>query len=197
MADLTIQQRLNTLPNALKKSRFLNNRGIGKEIGFYIFDYDPEHEPLVHEYLPILKAKLQGISEPLLVTEISLYQIILNILGQRGFLQKAFDLEAKNGSPKLMKSIKPILRPEQIIEYIQGQLQGIEDIILITGVGESWPILRSHTILNNLHAVLDKVPVVMFFPGFYDGHELRLFNLLKDDNYYRAFPLIPRQEQLI
>lgn len=197
MADLTIQQRLNALPNALKKSRFLNNRGIGKEIGFYIFDYDPEHEALVQEYLPILKAKLQGISEPLLVTEISLYQIILNILEQRGFLQKAFDLETKSGSPKLMKSIKPILRPEKIIEYIQGQLQGIEDIILITGVGASWPILRSHTILNNLHAVLDKVPVVMFFPGFYDGHELRLFNLLKDDNYYRAFPLIPRQEQLI
>ena len=197
MADLTIQQRLNALPNALKKSRFLNNRGIGKEIGFYIFDYDPEHEALVQEYIPILKAKLQGISEPLLVTEISLYQIILNILEQRGFLQKAFDLESKNGSSKLMKSIKPILRPEQIIEYIQGQLQGIENIILITGVGESWPILRSHTILNNLHAVLDKVPVVMFFPGFYDGHELRLFNLLKDDNYYRAFPLIPRQEQLI
>jgi hypothetical protein len=44
--------------------------------------------------------------------------------------------------------------------------------------------------------VLDKVPVVMFFPGAYDGHELKLFNTLKDDNYYRAFPLIPRQEQI-
>jgi hypothetical protein len=43
--------------------------------------------------------------------------------------------------------------------------------------------------------VLDETPVVMFFPGSYDGQELRLFNTLKDDNYYRAFPLVPRQEQ--
>lgn len=195
MAVLTIQQRLNTLPNALKDPRFLDNRGIGNEIGFYIFDYDPEHEPVVQQYLPTLTSKLAGPPQPLQVNEISLYHTILEILDQRGFLQKAFDLEAKSGSARLAKSIKPIVRPEQIIEYIQGQLQGQEDIILITGVGASWPILRSHTVLNNLHPVLDKVPVVMFFPGSYDGHELRLFNTLKDDNYYRAFPLIPRQEQ--
>jgi hypothetical protein len=182
MAILTIQQRLNALPTALKNPRLLNNRGIGNEIGFYVF--------------PILKAKLEGQPQALTVVEISLYETILGILNSRGFLQKAFDLEAKSGSAKLAKSIKPIVRPEQMIEYIQGQLSGHEDIILITGVGASWPILRSHTVLNNLHPVLDKVPVVMFFPGSYDGHELKLFNILKDDNYYRAFPLIPRQEQI-
>lgn len=195
MAVLTIQQRLNALPNALKDPRFLDNRGIGNEIGFYIFDYDPEHEPVVQQYLPTLASKLAGPPQPLQVKAISLYHTILEILDQRGFLQKAFDLEAKSGSARLAKSIKPIVRPEQVIEYIQGRLHGQEDIILITGVGASWPILRSHTVLNNLHPVLDKVPVVMFFPGSYDGHELRLFNTLKDDNYYRAFPLIPRQEQ--
>jgi hypothetical protein len=197
MAVLTIQQRLNALPNALKDPRFLNNRGIGNEIGFYIFDYDPQHEPLVQMHFPVFKSKLVGPPQPLTVVEISLYQAILNILDNRGFLQKAFDLEARNGSAKLAKSIKPIVRPEQIIEYFQSQLQGNEDIILITGVGASWPILRSHNVLNNLHPMLDKVPVVMFFPGSYDGHELKLFNTLKDDNYYRAFPLIPRQEQII
>ena len=196
MTALTIQQRLNALPTALKDPRLLSNRGIGNEIGFYVFDYDPEHELLVQKHLPILKSKLEGQPQALTVVEISLYQTILGILGNRGFLQKAFDLEAKSGSAKLAKSIKPIVRPEQIIEYVQGQLAGNEDIILITGVGASWPILRSHTVLNNLHPVLDKVPVVMFFPGAYDGHELKLFNTLKDDNYYRAFPLIPRQEQI-
>ena len=47
MTALTIQQRLNALPTALKDPRLLSNRGIGNEIGFYVFDYDPEHEPLV------------------------------------------------------------------------------------------------------------------------------------------------------
>lgn len=197
MAVLTIQQRLNALPIALKAPRFLTNRGIGNEIGFYIFDYDPEHEPLVQQFLPKLKSKLEGAPQPLSVVEISLYRAILDIMEQRGVLKKAFELESQKGNATLEKTIKSIVRPEQIIKYIQGQLQGNKDLILITGVGAGWPILRSHTVLNNLHPVLDKVPVVMFFPGSYDGHELRLFNTLKDDNYYRAFPLIPRQEQSV
>ena len=74
----------------------------------------------------------------------------------------------------------------------RNHLTGVEKLIFITGVGASWPLLRSHTILNNLHPLLDKIPVVLFFPGAYDGHELKLFDTLKDDNYYRAFPLISR-----
>ncbi len=197
MAVLTIQQRLNDLPTALKAPRFLTNRGIGNEIGFYIFDYDPEYEPVVQRFLPKLKSKLEAAPQPLSVIEISLYKAILEIMEQRGVLKKAFDMESQKGNATLEKTIKSIVRPDQIIKYFQGRLQGNEDLILITGVGASWPILRSHIVLNNLHPVLDKVPVVMFFPGSYDGHELRLFNILKDDNYYRAFPLIPRQEQSV
>ena len=115
---------------------------------------------------------------------------------ERRVLQKAFALEASSGNAALYKSIKPMVRPEQIVDYIQKQLQGDERLIFLTGVGACYPILRSHTILNNLHPILDRTPLVMFFPGSYDGHELRLFNMLKDDNYYRAFPLVPRQEYL-
>jgi len=50
--------------------------------------------------------------------------------------------------------------------------------------------VRSHNILNNLQEVIDKKPVIMFFPGKYDGQSLQLFNKFKDDNYYRAFRLV-------
>ena len=63
-------------------------------------------------------------------------------------------------------------------------------VIFIKGIGKCYPILRSHTILNNLHQVIDDVPVVMFYPGNYDGQELVLFGEIKDDNYYRAFRLV-------
>jgi hypothetical protein len=119
--------------------------------------------------------------------------VILKILEDRNLLQRAFDLEAKKGNNDLAKTIKPMVRPEKVVEKIQELVQGNEDLIFITGVGASWPIMRSHTILNNLHPVLDRTPVVMFFPGSYDGQELRLFDTFKDDNYYRAFPLIPRR----
>ena len=63
-------------------------------------------------------------------------------------------------------------------------------VIFLTGIGKCYPLIRSHTVLNNLHQVVDNVPVVMFFPGKYDGQELVLFGEIKDDNYYRAFKLV-------
>lgn len=78
-----------------------------------------------------------------------------------------------------------------MVQYMADRVQP-NDIVFITGVGKVYPIVRSHTILNNLHKVIDQVPVVMFFPGNYDGLELVLFDAIKDDNYYRAFPLVDK-----
>lgn len=127
----------------------------------------------------------------IILLEIDLYKTILDILEERGILKKAFELEATKGNATLAKTIAPLVRPDRVNSYIQKKLRGDEQLVIMTGVGASWPLLRSHTILNNLHPVLDKIPLIMFFPGSYDGHELRLFNTFKDDNYYRAFPLIP------
>ncbi|QOV21429.1 DUF1788 domain-containing protein [Anabaenopsis elenkinii] len=191
MPTLTIHQRLDALLPKLQDTRLLSNRGIGNEIGFYIFDYDAEYEPLVHEYIEGLKSQLINPPSGVIFLEVNLYRTILEILQERKLLGRAFELEANKGNAALAKTIAPLVRPEQVITHIQKQLQGDEQLVLMTGVGASWPLVRSHTILNNLHPILDKIPLVMFFPGSYDGHELRLFNTFKDDNYYRAFPLIP------
>jgi len=185
---LTIGKRLEQMDAAVREPQLLCNRGIGNEIGFYIFDYDPKDEPLVEEHLPELKKKLD--SEGIKVQEFNLYQVIIDILGGRNLLQKTFDLEAKQGNVKLEKAIRPVLLPEQAIAQMKKQIDGDEDLIFITGVGASYPLLRSHVILNNLHSVLDRKPLIMFFPGSYDGQELKLFNLFSDDNYYRAFSLV-------
>lgn len=194
MAILTINQRLDALLPKLQDSRLLSNRGIGNEIGFYIFDYDAEYEPLVQRYIERLKSQLMSPPSEIILLEIDLYKTILDILEERRVLKRAFELEAAKGNAALSKTIAPLVRPDQVIAYIQKKLTGHEQLVIMTGVGASWPLLRSHSILNNLHPVLDKIPLVMFFPGSYDGHELRLFDTFKDDNYYRAFPLIPHQE---
>jgi hypothetical protein len=187
----TIHERLSALIPELQNPRLLSNQGIGNEIGYYIFDYDPEHELIVQKFVLGLQQKLAASS--ISFVEVDLYQIILDILEERSLLQKAFDLEERKGNNDLAKTLKSVLRPEKVVEKIQELVQGQKDLILITGVGASWPILRSHTVLNNLHPVLDETPLIMFFPGSYDGQELKLFNTFKDDNYYRAFPLIPRR----
>lgn len=194
MSTLTINQRLDALLPKLQDVRLLSNRGIGNEIGFYIFDYDAEYEPVVQRYIERLKFQLMSRKSEIILLEIDLYRTILDILEERQVLKRAFELEAAKGNAVLAKTIAPLVRSDQVITYIQKKLTGNEQLVIMTGVGASWPLLRSHSILNNLHPVLDKIPLVMFFPGSYDGHELRLFDTFKDDNYYRAFPLIPHQE---
>lgn len=64
------------------------------------------------------------------------------------------------------------------------------DVLIITGVGEVYPFMRVHNILNNMQSSFRDVPVVVAYPGTFDGGSLSLFGKLKDGNYYRAFDLI-------
>ena len=63
-------------------------------------------------------------------------------------------------------------------------------VLFITGLGKCHPIIQGHNILNNLHQVLDDVPVILFYPGVYSGQDLSLFGTIKSQNYYRAFHLV-------
>ena len=60
-------------------------------------------------------------------------------------------------------------------------------MLFLKGVGKVYPFIRSHIVLNNLQSEIKNIPTLMFYPGEYSGRSLRLFNLLEDDNYYRAF----------
>ena len=189
MSREVLNRRLAALLDTLSNKVFLSNHGIGNEIGFYIFAYAPEHEPLVEPFLPKLGNQLANAGVK--VVNFNLYRLILELLEERDQLGQIFELEKRKGSARLEKALKKIVRPERLVELIQAKLTQPHDLVLLTGVGAAYPLIRSHTVLNNLHPVIDKVPVVMFFPGSYTGQELRLFDELKDDNYYRAFPLLP------
>ena len=79
----------------------------------------------------------------------------------------------------IMKKIREEVQPDQII--------------LITGIGKCYGIVRGHTILNNLHSIITNNPLIMFYPGSYDGQSFKLFNRLENDNYYRAFQFVSRK----
>ena len=188
MSRQHLGQRLENLYGVLSNPELLGNRGIGNEIGFYIFAYNPEDEEIVTAYLPKLTERLRG--GGVQVAEFNLYGLVVEMLEGRKLLERSFTLEAERGSAGLYDALKKVVRPEKLIERISAQLTEPHDLVFLTGVGAAYPLVRSHTVLNNLHAVLGAVPLVMFYPGSYDGQALRLFNELKDDNYYRAFPLL-------
>ena len=112
---------------------------------------------------------------------------------QKGYLEKCYQFEKTKGFERVSKSISNMLKITSsdglIVNYIKDHITE-KSVVFITGIGKCYPILRSHTVLNNLHQVIDQVPVVLFYPGKYDGQELVLFGEIKDDNYYRAFKLV-------
>lgn len=184
-----VAKRLEQLEPTLTNPTFLQQTGLGNDIAFHIFAYDAACEPLVNSYVPKLMTDLEqaGIK----VIDIDLYQLVLEVLTARGVLQKAFALEASKGTAALDKAIGRLIVPDNLIDAMKKYLASPHDVVFLTGVGAVWPLVRSHTILNNLQDVVDKVPLVMFYPGTYTGQGLQLFAHLTDDNYYRAFSLLP------
>lgn len=160
---------------------------------YYIFDYNPKYEMEVRKEVKHLKEKINNSNLGLEIMEFDLYEIILDILKSKGYLEKTFEFEKKKGRNLAKKAVTKMLKlstdSNLIVNYIKERYSH-DSIIFITGVGKAYPLLRSHNVLNNLSQQVDDVPVIMFFPGKYSGLDLLLFNTIKDSNFYKAEPLI-------
>ena len=189
----TLEERLDKAEAMIKKPSFRKNKGLGNEVGYYIFDYPPEQELLVRERVDYIRKKNEQSDDEYRIVVFDLYEIIIEILKEKGYLEKCYEFEKKRGFDRITKAVGNMLRitaqDSLIVNYIREHTPE-KAIVFLVGIGKCYPILRSHTVLNNLHQVIDNVPVVMFYPGKYDGQELILFGEIKDDNYYRAFKLV-------
>ncbi len=190
---MTLDERFDRAEAIIKKPSFRENKGLGNEVGYYIFDYPAEQELLVRERIAYMKRKNEQSTDEYRIVEFDLYNIIIDILQQKGYLEKCFEFEKKRGFDRITKAVGNMLRitakDSMIVSHIEKNTPE-KSIVFLTGIGKCYPILRAHTVLNNLHQVIDHVPVVLFYPGKYDGQELMLFSEIKDDNYYRAFQLV-------
>ena len=190
---MTLDERFDRAEAIIRKPSFRENKGLGNEVGYYIFDYPAEQELLVRERIAYMKRKNEQSQDEYRIVEFDLYNIIIDILQQKGYLEKCCEFEQKRGFERITKAVGNMLRitakDSMIVNYIEENTPE-KSIVFLTGIGKCYPILRAHTVLNNLHQVIDHVPVVMFYPGKYDGQELVLFSEIKDDNYYRAFRLV-------
>lgn len=190
-----IESRLNELEDKIKQPNFRKNKGLGNEVGYYVFDYPAEQELIIRERVRYLASKYDNNIHDFKIVVFDLYNIIMDLLEQEGFLEICEEFEKTKGFGEITRAINEMLRMEEdnqsneILAHIKNNTPK-DAIIFLTGVGKCFPILRSHKILNNLHQYIDEVPVVMLFPGKYDGQSLRLFSEIIDDNYYRAFKLV-------
>lgn len=188
-----LEERLHKIEEKLYDKAFRQNKGLGNEVGYYVFDYSPKDELHVRFHIAYLKNKINKANLEFSIVEFDLYEIIIRILKERGFLEKCFAFEKTKGIQYTFEAISKTLRltsKDNLIVNDILQNTPKNAVVFITGVGKCFPIVRSHTVLNHLHQVLDTVPVLMFYPGEYSGQDLQLFGSFKDDNYYRAFKFV-------
>ena len=192
---IELENRLNKLEEKIKQPNFRKNKGLGNEVGYYVFDYPAEYELLVRERIEYLASKYENDNHDFRIVVFDLYDIIIDNLIREGFLDICMKFEKTKGFSEITKAVNEMLRMEEdtqsneILAHIKNNTPS-NSIVFLKGVGKCFPMLRSHKILNNLHQFIDDVPVIMFFPGKYDGQSLMLFSEIKDDNYYRAFKLV-------
>lgn len=189
----TLEERLDQAETIIKTESFRQNKGLGNEVGYYIFDYPPEKELGVRERIAYMQGKNNRGTDGFELKVFDLYDLVIDILEAEGFLEQCFRFEQKKGLDRIIKAVGNLLQVNDenslIVKHIQENTPA-DAVVFLTGIGKCYPILRSHKVLNNLHQAIDRVPVVLFFPGKYDGQELVLFSEIKDDNYYRAFKLV-------
>jgi hypothetical protein len=186
------QERLNEMPQRLIAEELLHNQGLGNEIGFYIFDYPPEQEAQVNEFLQMTLANIHKKRPELKICHVHLLELFKGYLESRSLWKKAVQLQKQKGDEAVLKALRGPLNIDRITEYfVTHYPPERQDLIVMSGVGSVYPFIRAHTLLNRFHAPLGHTPLILFYPGEYDQQSLKLFNLIPSDNYYRAFKLVP------
>lgn len=170
---------------------FLNNRGLANEVGFYVFPYDASKELEVRQRTAELLADSESGALSAHVIERNLWQVFLQICENKKILDKIPALEQKRGSDALLARLQKIATPEVYVHAMDYEPHRPgHDVLLITGVGQIYPFMRAHSILENAQGVFEDIPVVLMYPGRYDGQHLHLFDRIDDGNYYRAFNIL-------
>ena len=188
----SFEARLNEILPKLTSSELLRNIGLGNEIGFYIFDSPPERELQMREFVSFICDQLERKYAQIRFSHINLFDLIIAYLQERNLLQRVLKVNRDKGDQAALNALKSPLDPPKIAKFLVQQADpDNQDLILVSGVGSAFPMLRSHNLLQNLHPLMGSTPLVMFYPGVYSGQDLRLFGKLTQNHYYRAFRLVP------
>ena len=178
------------LLNLLSSEGFLKIEITRNDVRFFIADYKIEKQNEMLDVIEKLKHNL--LDKKIKVLDINLYDLTNDILKKNGDWVWYMENETSSNKDILKEEFQSILDVQNVIApAIAEKLKTDYDILFITGVGEVYPYIRSHNILNNLQKFIKDKPLVLFFPGEYTMYEdtssnLKLFSILPDDKYYRA-----------
>ena len=190
---MEFHDRLDAIWNRISSREILENKGVAHEVRYYVFDYEACDEQIMRQKIKDLLARNNPETDGFQIVEYDIYKLILSILEERGYVDKCIRFEKEKGREYLYNAISKLLRLTTDNNLIVNRIMENtpeNSVVFLTGIGKVYPFVRAHNVLNNLHQVFDKVPVIMFYPGNWNWQSLSLFGTISDGNYYRAFPLI-------
>lgn len=182
-----LNERLDNLKQELQQEEFLEGKGLSNEVNIRIFCYDPKEEMTVRHFIEQLMVD-QSLECHLI--QCNLYRIFLEICDEKRITNSAPAMEEKKGKDYLLQQIQRFANNKTFVDRMQYGPHNSGDVLMLTGVGEVFPFMRIHSLLEALQPEFSDIPILVFYPGKYDGRFVRLFAQLEPNPYYRAFNIV-------
>ena len=185
MSNLT--ERLDNLKVEIQKPEFLEGKGLSNEVNIRIFCYDPAEEMVVRHFVEQIVSDVTLECHPI---ERNLYRVFLSICDDKRITDRAPQMEERKGKEFLFNNLQKFANNKSFVEKMQYAPHVPGDLLLLTGVGEVFPFMRIHSLLEALQPEFPDIPILVMYPGTYDGRFVRLFDKLEPNPYYRAFNIV-------
>lgn len=185
----SLAARLDKVLDKITSDDFLSGRTLAGDIPFWIFDYSPEDEPVVRAHLPFLLSQAPKKRRGLKIAHFNLLELVRDILDSRKLRAKAEQMFHDKGAEVVLKNLIKTLEASKVARAMSERIAADTDMVIVSGVGSAYPLIRTHNLLNALQPLTGNTPLVVFYPGRYDGQSLSLFGDNTDKPYYRAFRL--------
>ena len=127
MSD-SLNERLNKILPRIVSDDFLSGCGIGNEIAFYIFDYPPEDELRVRDYLRTLLDHIPKQKYGLRVKHIDLFDFVTDYLKNRKLLDKVLKMQRTKGDAAVKEALDGGDYSEIVAAILQDEIVGEVEI---------------------------------------------------------------------
>ena len=182
-----LKERLDLLRQEIQKDEFLDGSGLSFEVNIRMFCYDAKDEMVVSHFLKQIRTDQ---TLKCRIIECNLYKIFLEACDELGITEDISEMEEADGQPYLLEQLQSAVSVDTYVEKMQYEPHIKGDILTLTGVGDVFPFMRVHALLEALQPQFSDIPILVMYPGKFDGYHLTLFDRLKPNDYYRAFNII-------
>lgn len=164
-------------------------QNLGGELPIYIQTIPTDRQSDCEEEIKRLIKRLQ--KKEITTLPINLYDMSMEILSEMGVLDDILKDEANIDKEDLVSTLDSVLDVKSVlVPRIRSLIEEVNPkFVFISGVGSTYPFVRSHGILNNMDELASGTNIILFFPGEYNSVQLSLFGRISDENYYRGHNL--------